>query len=108
MAKVAGGVLGRIPIAILAVEKYHDPVKNYWKYDTTLSTLRNNILVQQQQLRVTLSLIGLEQASINKVQERLEEKCLHQQEEFLSIIGGIEKITRSLLHKLEVNINGKV
>ncbi len=108
MAEVAGVVLGGIPVVLLALEKYHDPVKSYWKYDTTLSTLRTNIFVQQQQLRITLSLIGLEDASIDEVRECLKEKYPLQQQEFLSILQGMDNIITSLLHKLEVDISGKV
>jgi hypothetical protein len=74
MAEIAGVVLGGIPIVLLALEKYHDRVKSYWKYEGVLSTLRNNIFVQQQQLRITLSLIGLNQPSVAELQECLKEK----------------------------------
>jgi hypothetical protein len=108
MAELAGVVLGGIPIVLWALKEYHDPVKSYRKYDMTLSTLRNNIFVQQQQLRSTVSLIGLGKPSIDELRECLEEKYPYQQEEFLSIIGHMDKIINDLLYKLEIGMNGKV
>jgi hypothetical protein len=105
---IAGLVLGGIPIALWALEKYHDPVKSYWKYDMTLSTLRDNIFVQQQQLRITLRLIGLNQPSINELRECLKEKYPNHYREFLSIIKHMDEITKSLLDKLEIDMDGRV
>ena len=105
---IAGLVLGGIPIALWALEKYHDPVKSYWKYDMTLSTLRDNIFVQQQQLHITLRLIGLNQPSINELRECLEEKYPNNYEEYLSIIKHMDEITKGLLDKLEIDMDGKV
>jgi hypothetical protein len=108
MAEIAGVVLGGIPIVLLALEKYHDRVKSYWKYEGVLSTLRNNIFVQQQQLRITLSLIGLNQPSVAELQECLKEKYPNQHKEFMSIIGHMDQIIKGLLDKLEIDMNGKV
>jgi len=108
MAELAGVVLGGIPIILWALQQYHDPVKSYRKYDMTLSTLRNNIFVQQQQLRATFSLIGLGQPSIDELRECLEEKYPYQREEFLAIIEHMDKIINDLLYKLEIDMNGKV
>ena len=105
---IAGLVLGGIPIALWALEKYHDPVKSYWKYDMTLSTLRDNIFVQQQQLHITLRLIGLNQPTINELRECLEEKYPNHYREFLSIIKHMDEITKDLLDKLEIDIDGRV
>ena len=105
---IAGLVLGGIPIALWALEKYHDPVKSYWKYDMTLSTLRDNIFVQQQQLQITLRLIGLNQPSIVELRECLEEKYPDKHKEFLSIIGHMEELTKGLLDKLEIDMDGRV
>lgn len=108
MAEIAGVVLGGIPIALLALERYHDPVKSYWKYDTTLSTLRSNIFVQQQQLLITLGLLGLEQPGFNEIAECLKDKYPSQHKEILSIVARMDKITKNLLDKLEIDTNGKV
>jgi hypothetical protein len=108
MAELAGVVLGGIPIVLWALKEYHDPVKSYRKYDMTLSTLRDNIFVQQQQLRSTFGLIGLGQPSVDELRECLEEKYPSQQKEFLSIIRRMDKIINDLLHKLDVDMNGKV
>ena len=105
---IAGLVLGGIPIALWALEKYHDPVKSYWKYDMTLSTLRDNIFVQQQQLHITLRLIGLNQPTINELRECLEEKYPNQYREFLSIIKHMDEITKGLLDKLGIDMDGRV
>lgn len=104
---IAGLVLGGIPIALWALEKYHDPVRSYVKYDMTLSTLRDNIFVQQQQLQITLRLIGLNQPSIVELRERLEEKYPDQHREFLSIIKHMDEITKALLDKLDIDMDGK-
>ncbi|OCL12217.1 hypothetical protein AOQ84DRAFT_386279 [Glonium stellatum] len=104
---IAGLVLGGIPIALWALEKYQDPVKSYFKYDMTLSTLRDNIFVQKQQLYVTFDLIGLSQPTIEELRVCLEEKYPNQHREFLSIIGHMEEITKNLLDKLQIDMNGK-
>ena len=108
MAEVAGVVLGGIPIALKALEKYHKSVKDYSNYDITLSTLRDNIFLQQQQLRATMSLIGHDRPDFDEVQEYLKEKFPDQQREFLSIIQRMNKITKNLLEELKVDMDGKV
>jgi hypothetical protein len=108
MAEITGLVLGGIPLVLWALEQYHEPVKSYYKYDMTLSTLRNNIFVQQQQLHITLGLIGLDKPNITELRECIEEKYPSQRTEFLSIIGHMDKITKGLLDKLEIDMNGKV
>ena len=105
---IAGLVLGGIPIALWALEKYHDPVKSFWKYDMTLSTLRDNIFIQQQQLHITLRLIGLYQPTIDELRECLEEKYPNQHKEFLSIIKQMDEITKGLLDKLKIDLDGRV
>jgi hypothetical protein len=111
MAEVAGIVLGGIPVALWALQRYHDAAKsyrNFRKYDMTLSTLRDNIFVQQQQLHITIGLIGLDQPSINELQERIQESYPRQQREIISIIGHMDQIIRGLLDKLEIDMDGKV
>ena len=108
MAEIAGVVLGGIPIALWAFDRYREPVESYCKYDMTLSTLQDNIFIQQQQLRTTLGLIGLDQPCFHEVQEWIREKYPSRHEEILSIVAQMDRVTKSLLDKLEVDTNGKV
>jgi hypothetical protein len=74
----------------------------------TLSTLRDNIFIQQQQLHITLRLIGLYQPTIDELRECLEEKYPNQHKEFLSIIKQMDEITKGLLDKLKIDLDGRV
>jgi hypothetical protein len=86
MAKIAAIVLGGIVLVLWALERYHEKVETYWQYKTAASALRNNIFVQQQQLRTTLGLIRLGHPGFNELRECLEEKYPSQHKETFLII----------------------
>lgn len=108
MAEIPGIVLGGIPVVLWALDRYHEPVKSYLKYDITLSTLRSNIFMQQQQLHLTLGLIGLKEPSVRELRECLEEKYPDQHMEYMSVIENMDRIIKGLLDKLEVDMDRKV
>jgi hypothetical protein len=96
---IAGLVLGGIPILIWAVEKYHDPVKDYWRYDETLSTLRDNLFVQEKQLSITLENIGLQDPSPEEFEAFISHRFSGQRTEYLSIVAHMDDIVKGLMKK---------
>ena len=105
---VLGLVLGGIPLVLWALGKYHDPVKDYWKYDLTLSTLRDNIFVQQEQLNITLANIGLHRPTPDELEQHLRSTYPHKYKEFMSIIGHMDGVIKKLMNSLDIDVNGKV
>jgi len=93
---------------IWALEKYHDPVKSYWRYDETLSTLRDNLFVQKEQLAITMKNIGLREPDLQKFDGFITRKFPNQRAEYLSIIGHMDGIVKELMDKLDIDIHGKV
>jgi hypothetical protein len=63
MAEIAGLVLGTLPLVIWALEKYAEPFEFYNKYRITIETQRDNLVMQNLQLRATLAEIGLSDES---------------------------------------------
>jgi hypothetical protein len=110
--EVAGIVLGGIPVVLYALDNYHrclQPAKDYWKYDSTLKTIRMNIFIQQEQLQLSLRNIGLERPTQQELQEHLLQlyplaKC----KEFLNIIVRMEEAVQRLTDNLDVDSQGKV
>jgi hypothetical protein len=105
---IAGLVLGGILIVIWALEKYHDPVKSFWKYDDTLSTLRDNLFVQKEQLAVTMKNIGLYEPTAQEFEEFVTRKFPNQRAEYISIMKHMDDIVKDLMDKLDIDIHGKV
>jgi hypothetical protein len=105
---VLGLVLGGIPLVLWALGKYHDPVKDCWHHGPTLSTLRDNIFVQQEQLNITLTNIGLYRPSPHELEQHLRSTYPHKHKEFMSIIGHMDGVIKKLLNNLDIDVNGKV
>ncbi len=108
MAELAGLAIGGLPVVLWSLEKYHDPVKSYWRYDQALSTLRDNIFLQQEQLSKTLKNIGLYEPSLEDLEEYLRIHYPNKCTEYMSTIGNMAAIIKQLMDKLDIDIHGKV
>lgn len=101
--EVTGIVLGGIPLILWALENYRmalNPAKDYWRYDSTLSTIKMNIFVQQEQLNVTLYNIGLQGASLTKIKRHLRMQSREKCDAFLNILGHMDKIVQNFMDSL--------
>ncbi|KAI8947428.1 hypothetical protein F4801DRAFT_560650 [Xylaria longipes] len=105
--EVAGLVLGALPIAILAVEKYLKPIESYKNYSQTLKEIRRNLFVQEQQLQVTLEGIGLLKPTLPEVQQKLREVNPECSAQFIDILEHMDNMTSRLMDKLEIDSDGK-
>ncbi|KAI0858308.1 hypothetical protein F4860DRAFT_527275 [Xylaria cubensis] len=109
--EVAGLVLGGIPLLLYAFDNYKrclEPGKNYWRYRSTLSTIRSYMFVQQEQLDVTLRNIGLVKPTRVELEQHLNQlysksKCA----EFIAIIDNMEATVCKTMDKLDIDMKGK-
>lgn len=108
MAEVAGLVLGGIPIAIWALEKYAEPFETHQNYYVAIQTLRADLTMQKSQLEITLRNIGLENPSVDELQECLGAKFPGIHQDLIVIIKAMDERTSKLLRDLDIDINGKV
>ncbi len=109
--EVAGLVLGALPIAISAVENYLkglQAIDHYKNYPQTLRGISRNIFIQQQQLRVTLDGIGLQDLTLHGVQQRLRIIKPDCADNFIEILNHMDNITARLMNKLDIDSNGKI
>ena len=115
--EVAGVILGAIPVALYALDNYRRclrATKDVVKYEATITTFRHHIFIQKKQLEVTLRNVGLQvfdgqlptRAELQRhLSARHSEKDCKQ---FMGIIDEMEKIMGQLLHKLDLDVMGKV
>jgi hypothetical protein len=109
MAEVAGLVLGGIPIAIWALEKYAEPFNAFHYYRNSIETLRTNLILQNRQLQTTLSNIGLgNKPSINELRECFEAQFPQISRELMFIVQHMDQVTAGLLKNLDIDVDGKV
>jgi hypothetical protein len=109
MAEVAGLVLGAIPIAIWALEKYAEPFDAFRHYRISIETFRTSLILQNRHLQTTLSTIGLGiKPSIDELRECFETKFPDISRELMFIIQRMDEVMAGLLKNLDININGKV
>ncbi|KAI1822192.1 hypothetical protein F4861DRAFT_515561 [Xylaria intraflava] len=108
MAEVAGLVLGALPIAIWALEKYSEAFETFHRYRTTIESFRSQLIIQQYQLEKTLSNLGLgKNASKEELQECFEAKFPQISHELLFIVRQMDDIAIELGKSLEVDINAE-
>lgn len=108
MAEIAGLVIGGIPLVLKALEYYHEPVRDYWRYDSTLGTIRSNIFIQQEQLDVTLSKLGLDRLTPSQLEQHLKQQFPGKYSEYMTIFGRMGMIVKNMMDKLDIDIQGKV
>lgn len=109
MAEVAGLVLGGIPLAIWALEKYAEPLEAYHNYHTSIETFQTDLILQHKQFQTTLCNIGLgNEPSSEELSECFETKFPGISRELMSIVQRMDHVTAGLLKNLDVDVNGKV
>ena len=105
--EVAAFVFGVLPVALYALDNYHrclGPVKDYWKYKSTLKLISSHIFLQQAQLDATMDCLGLTKP-ISEAQLRARlgdvypEKC----EEFMNILERMGKVLEGMMRDLDVD-----
>jgi len=107
-AEVAGLLLGGIPIAIWALEKYAEPWETYHDYRRAMETLQADLKMQQRQLELTFANVGLCQPSMGELRNCFETEYPEIASELLVIVERMEDIVADLLKDLRVDINKKV
>ena len=109
--EATGVVLGGLSLVLWALENYRlalDPAKDYWRYDSTLSTIKINIFVQKEQLYMTLSNVGLQGADMAEVESELRKRHPDKCTTFIEILNRMEKLVEKLLDRLDLDSDGKV
>ena len=106
MAEIVGIVLGGIPLAIWALEKYAEPLEAWHDYRGSIESLHFDLNLQHRQLHVTLSNIGLpDKPSVDELREAFESKYPEISRELMAIIRRMDQTTAGLLRTLDVDIN---
>ncbi|KAK7397939.1 hypothetical protein QQX98_012693 [Neonectria punicea] len=106
MAEVAGLVLGGIPLAIWALEKYAEPYEEFTNYRNSIDTFRANLTLQNWQLQATLSNIGLDnEPSIKELRECFETKFPSISRELMHVVQHMDEVTARLMENLDIDVN---
>jgi hypothetical protein len=109
MAEVAGLVLGGIPLAIWALEKYIEPLEDYHRYHRSIESFRADLIVQNRHLQTTFCSIGLDrEPSMEELRECFETKFSSISRELMSIVQRMDDVTAGLMKNLDIDVNGKV
>ncbi|KAI0538722.1 hypothetical protein GGR58DRAFT_283322 [Xylaria digitata] len=109
MAELAGLVLGALPLAIWALERYSEPLETFHRYRTTIESFRSQIIIQNYQLEKTLLNLGLRKdASREELQQCFEAKFPQISRELIFIVRQIDEVTTELIKSLDVSIDTKV
>ncbi|KAF4454297.1 hypothetical protein F53441_3171 [Fusarium austroafricanum] len=109
--ETASFVLSAVPIVLYALDNYQRclrPLKDYWKYEPTLQTIRMNVFIQGEQLDATLRNIGLAKPTRLELKDHLQRlypksKC----EEFMNIMDRMDILLNKMVENLEVDSSGK-
>ncbi|KAJ5727675.1 hypothetical protein N7493_005495 [Penicillium malachiteum] len=108
MMEVTGLVLGGIPIAIWALEKYAEPFEAFRHYRTSIETFRTDLILQNRHLQTTLANIGLgSEPTGEELRECFERQFPSISRELLLIVRRMDEVTALLLRNLEVDTIGK-
>ncbi|KAJ5435680.1 hypothetical protein N7445_006565 [Penicillium cf. griseofulvum] len=108
MAEMAGLVLGGIPIAIWALEKYVEPLETSHNYRTSIETFRTDLILQNRQLQTTLCNLGLgTEPSREELRICFDTKFSSISRELISIVERMDDVTAGLLKSLDIDIKGK-
>lgn len=104
-------VLGAVPIILFALDNYQrawGPVKDFWHWQDTIGTIRNNIFLQKRQLDVTLESLGLRDPTWSEVEAALRVRHPDYHERFLDIIREMDRLVNQVLRNLDVDVMGQV
>ncbi|EAW17235.1 uncharacterized protein NFIA_005990 [Aspergillus fischeri NRRL 181] len=86
MAEVAGLVLGGIPLAVWALERYVEPFEAFHEYRTSIETFRTDLILQNRQLHTTFCNVGLgKEPSSEELRECFDSKFPSISRELMSI-----------------------
>ncbi|KAL4988839.1 hypothetical protein BDW68DRAFT_176506 [Aspergillus falconensis] len=108
MAEVSGLVLGGIPLAIWALEKYAEPFEAFHNYRTSIETFRADLILQHRQLQTTLCNIGLgNEPSSEELRECFDTEFSDISCELMSIVQRMDDVTAGLLKNLNIDVKGK-
>ncbi|KAJ5173649.1 uncharacterized protein N7500_001580 [Penicillium coprophilum] len=108
MADIAGLVLGGIPIAIWALEKYVEPFEAFHNYRISIETFRTALIFQNRQLQTTLCNLGLDNdPSREELRQCFDTKFPSISRELIYIVQRMDDVTAALLKSLDIDINEK-
>ena len=109
MAEVAGLVLGGIPLAIWALDKYAEPFEAFHNYRLSIETLKTDLTLQRWQLQTTLANIGLgNEPSVEELRECFNTKFPGISRELIFVVENMGNVTATLLRNLDIDFNQKV
>lgn len=109
MAEVVGIVLGVIPLAIWALEKYEEPFEAWHRYHVSIEGFQTDLRLQYEQLRITFANVGLpDNPTSDELCECFNQKFPTISRELLSIVQRMDTTARHLLVGLDIAIDTKV
>jgi hypothetical protein len=111
MAEAAGLVLGVIPLVFYALDKYQDCLefgRSYKKYEDTLTSIRDEVFVQQMLFHNTMETMGLSEPNYAELEECLQNRFPENHEQFMRYIKRMAATIDLLMAKLEVDVNSNV
>ncbi|RYP17413.1 hypothetical protein DL765_004543 [Monosporascus sp. GIB2] len=105
-AEVIGLVLGGIPVAIWALEKYSEPFEAFHKYRTSIETFRANLVIQNRHLQTTFFNVGLGKSpSSEELRECFETKFPDISRELMFIVQRMDEVIAELIKNLDIDPN---
>jgi len=105
--EVPAFVFGVLPVALYALDNYHrclGPIKDYWKYKSTLRLIRSHIFLQQAQLDATMDRLGLTEPTEAQLRARLREGYPEKCEDFMYILERMGKVLEGMMRDLDVDM----
>lgn len=111
MAEAAGLVLGVIPLVFYALDKYQDCLefgRSYARYKDTLTSIRDDVSVQQMLFHGTMETMGLHKPTYAELEECLQIRFPENHMQFMRCIRKMADTIGELMAKLEIDANSKV
>jgi hypothetical protein len=108
MAEITGLVLGGIPIAIWALEKYSEALDTYRNYSVVIRTLRTNLILEERKLQLTFASLGLDKPTRMELEACLVSNFPEIAGHLSSVVQLMEKTMSELLKDLDVDVYGQV
>lgn len=130
--EIVGFILAALPLAISAVEHYHnglDPLRDYLRYDSTLKSLRTRLRIQQDLFEGTLKRLLLDDLSPPQAQalfpdvhqhadrvqwntpeidKKLQNRLGRKYENFMDVVREMEMAMRKLMKLLDIEVEERV
>jgi hypothetical protein len=102
-------VLGAIPLIVLALDRYAEPIGAFHRYRISIETFRADLVLQHRSLHRTLSAIGLgESPSFEELKSRFENFYPDICSELITFIGRMDQVIADLMKDLNVNLDVEV